>query len=88
MRTTICVRKRRLILVLGLCALGVVPCQGRQNHPSDQDLDRNREMGGAFAFANRAGTELLVTDENASGNNDVVKTFSKAVCPGNKGFCR
>jgi hypothetical protein len=80
------VRKRRLILVLGLCALGVVPCQGWQNHPADRDLDRDREMGGAFAFANRSGTELLVTDENASGNNDVVKTFSKAVCPGNKVF--
>ncbi len=71
MRTTICFVTCRLILVLCLCAFPAYGWQG---------------AAGAFAFANRAGTELLVTDQNASEKNAVVKTFSKAICPGNKVF--
>src|SRR5258708_22349592 len=71
MRHTICFVTFRLILVLCLCAFPAYGWQGAAE---------------PFAFAIRAGTELLVPDQNASEKNAVVKTFSKAICPGNKVF--
>lgn len=85
MKTTIGFRKCRLIVVL----FAVVPIHAWQNGPSQparQEEETGQLIGAAFAFANGAGAELLVTDENAPENNAVVKTFSKAVCPGNKVF--
>lgn len=85
MKTTISVRKCSMVLVL----FAVVASHAWQNDPSKPAGRKNQEeelIGGGFAFANRAGTELLVTDENAPENKAAVKTFSKAVCPGNQVF--
>jgi len=91
----------RLILVLCLCALPSYGWQTahdldrddatallveRHSEPARQEKTEGNAIAGAFAFANRAGTELLVTDQDAPENNAAVKTFSKAVCPGNQVF--
>jgi len=85
MKTTIGVRKCGMVLVL----FAVVSSHAWQNDPSKPAGRKSEEaelIDGGFAFANRAGTELLVTDQDAPENNAAVKTFSKAVCPGNQVF--
>ena len=101
MKTTICFVTCRLIAVLCLCALPSYGGQAaheldgdhaialpveRHNEPGLREKTEEHPIAGAFAFANRAGTELLVTDQDAPENNAAVKTFSKAVCPGNQVF--
>ena len=101
MKTTTRFATCRLILVLCLCALPSYGWQDahdldrddatallveRHSEPAAQERTEENAIAGAFAFANGDGTELLVTDQNASEQDAVVKTFSKAVCPGNKVF--
>jgi hypothetical protein len=101
MRTTTRFAMCRLILVLCLYAFPSYGWQAahdqdryraialtveRHNQPARREEPEGNSIAGAFAFANRAGTELLVTDQNASNKNAVVKTFTTTVCPGNKVF--
>jgi hypothetical protein len=49
-------------------------------------VKQDQRIDGLFGFANEAGTKLLATDESTSENPGIVKTLTKAICPGSRTF--
>jgi hypothetical protein len=74
-----------LVALLSFCAPGLM-VSSRAGQAKDSKNVEEKLIGAAFGFANSAGTELIVTDQNAPESAAVVKTFTSAVCPGGRSF--